>query len=206
MISSKSSGSVDSAGQVYSTLLSILPVSVTHRNCFICRTNYDWDPVRAQFVTVTSMHQATIFLKGHILSWLTDLLWSTFTSLHSSTWLSVAVPRWTCLFPLLLQVTHTFPEKVPTIKNNEREKWLVGGGTWRRDLSLPQIHIATGRDPSRSTRNVTKALANRVGSMKNYWTWNYHWYWTTTCLAGWCHGWQWHIWNQINAYKFTCNE
>ena len=69
--------------------------------------------VGTQSITVTSimMHQATIFLKGYTLSWLTNLLRSTFSSLHCSTWISVVVPSWTCqcLFPLLLMVAPLMP-------------------------------------------------------------------------------------------------
>ena len=94
------------------SLAFIAGLNAQHRNCFICRTNQVGDPLTlTQSVTVTSMHRATIFSNGHTLSWLTNLLRSTFSSLHCSTWLSVAVPRWTWLLPLLLKVAPLMPLK-----------------------------------------------------------------------------------------------
>ena len=56
--------------------------------CF-CRTNQAGESVGTQSEIVTATQQATVFSKGHTLSWLTNLLRSTVSSLHCSTWLSV---------------------------------------------------------------------------------------------------------------------
>ena len=138
-----------------------------HRNCFICR-QWRWGP-----------HQATIFSKGHALSWLTNLLWSTFSSLHCLTWLSVAEPRRSCLFPLLDKVTPSLPYFC---------RWFQRSRTTsaRNGLLAPRSYPSSdiycclpgpkcGAHADRSTWNVTNAHANRFRSMETYWTWK----WTT---------------------------
>ena len=105
-----------------------------------------------------------------------------------------------------------FPVKVPKIKDDECKKWLVGADILaflRYILVLARTRVLGSFD--RLTRNVTKARANLVWSMKTYWTWNYCGCWTTACLAATLRvGYAAHsdgiFGNWINAHKFTCKS
>ena len=63
------------------------------------------DPVRDEDINAPGNGLS----KGPSLSWLTNFLQSTYSSLQCSTWLYIAVPGWTCLFPLLLKVATSMP-------------------------------------------------------------------------------------------------
>ena len=148
-----------------------------------------------QSVTVASMQQATIFSKGNTLSWLTNLCdqptlrCTVRLSRLTSTSLSVTVPRWTCLFPLRLRLhARCYISREGSQDKGRQAREMA---CWRR--ILPARTQVLGHADG-STQNVTKARANRFGSMKTYWSWHYCGRWTTTCLAGRCSTWQWHIW------------
>ena len=128
-------------------------------------------------VTVTSMHlwQAMIVSKGHTFSWLTNLRQSTFSSLHCSTWLSAAVPRWICFSGpsaasgCTLDAISSFPRGFPRSRTTSARNGLLAPR-----LSLPQIYIAACKDPSAGQRGSIHAECYKgsrkscFGTMKNH--------------------------------------
>ena len=136
-----------------------------------------WIHLPCLLFPVTSMHQATIFSRGPTLSWGTNLLWSNFSSLalHCSTWLSVAVPGWVCLFPLLFRVAPSMPY-LPRLFPRSRTMSARNGLLAPRSLpSSSGLYVLL---PSRaqvrssadwSTRNFIRTRTKRFASMKTYW-------------------------------------